>query len=89
MVKYYVESGSMKLRIFAESALEAALEAVAWWGERSEIAAQPGVECLGEEVRVRRNLASGEAKRYATVRLIAQNRRQSLTQVLADYLCAA
>lgn len=89
MLKYYVESGSLKLTIFAESTYEAALEAVAWWGDRGEMTGESYRGALAEEVRVRRSRHSGEARRYVTGRLVAQCKRQTLRQTLQELLCAA
>jgi hypothetical protein len=89
MLKYYVESGSLQLTIFAASTYEAALEAVHWWEERGELTGKSYRGSLAEEVRVRRSRTSGEARRYITGRLVAQHRRQSFRQMLQELLCAA
>jgi hypothetical protein len=89
MLKYYVESGSLQLTIFAESTYEAALEAVTWWEERGELTKQSYRGSLAEDVRVRRRRYGGEARRYHTGRLVAQSRRQTLRRTLQELLCAA
>lgn len=89
MLKYYVESGSLQLTIFAESTYEAALEAVAWWADRGELTGESYRGSLAEEVRVRRSRTSWEVRRYVTGRLVAHCRQQPFRQTLQELLCAA
>ena len=90
MLKYHVESGPLKITLFAESAYEAALEAVAWWGDRCDANGEPQHRnSLADEVRVSRDRQSGEAKRFVTLRLLAQSRGESLRKAWEQLLCAA
>lgn len=89
MTKYYVESGSLKLTIFAESAHEAAQEAVAWWGDRPRLTGESFTGALADEVRVRRSRTAQQIRRFATVRLKAQASSTSINELLAERWCAA
>lgn len=77
MIKYFVQSGPLKVIVVAEDAHDAALESVAWWGTRS------GRKCeaahrrdLAEEVWVSRSGFNHGGERFPTFDLLARLNRQ-------------
>ena len=92
MQSYEVQSGPLKIFILAETAYDAALEAVRWWDD-SASEARSGAEhraSLDPAVEVR--MAEGQARRtriartFATVNLLARAAGHSRSEVWSRLL---
>lgn len=84
MHQYVVQSGPLKITIIADCPREAALEAVACWEERNESAAvRPTL--IDPELSVRRR-GHRVLRHFSSVRMLAQLRRQSLTETWKEVL---
>jgi len=73
MSEYSVQSGPLKITIVAETAYDAALEAVRWWGRRTR---QNHRRALDEILAVRER-RERTAERFPTFNLLAEAEGQS------------
>lgn len=73
MHEFTVQSGPLKITIVAETAYDAAVEAVRWWGRR---AARNHRRSL-EEVLAVRQLGQRAAERFPTFNLLAEAEAES------------
>lgn len=72
MSKFQVQSGSLKITIVAETAYDAAMEAVAWWGDRtSTMARDEACPKLASDLVVKTE--KGRISRFPTYPLIARS----------------
>lgn len=80
MSQYIVYSGKLTIVVLAETAYDAAVEALQWWGERAcEInAGTDGAESLEPEMLVQRLGSSRRGARFATFEMLAHARGESL-----------
>lgn len=68
MFEFSVQSGPLKITIVAETAYDAALEAVRWWGRRTSRGHRRSLE----EVLAVREVGSRSQQRFATFNLLAK-----------------
>lgn len=87
MKSYFVQSGPLKITIVAPSAYDAAIEAVQWWGAgQSPEANADHRRNLDEQVEVRPERRSQQAKRFATFNLLARAEGEIPSQAWARLL---
>jgi hypothetical protein len=73
MKQYLVQSGPLKLTIVADSAYDAALEAVRWWDDPQPSAGESGHRAsLDAVIEVRPQQTSRPARRFPTFNLLAR-----------------
>jgi hypothetical protein len=73
MFEYSVQSGPLKITIVAETAYDAAVEAVRWWGRR----AKQNHRCSLDEVLAVRERGQRSAERFPTFNLLAEAEGQA------------
>jgi hypothetical protein len=76
MFEYTVKSGPLKITIVAETAYDAALEAVRWWGRRTQRHAADHRRALEEMLAVRQRGARQE-ERFPSFNLLAEAEGES------------
>lgn len=77
MVKYFVQSGPLKVVVVAEDAHDAALESVSWWGTRSGTRSEAAHRRdLAEDVWVSRSGFNHGGDRFTTFELLARLNHQ-------------
>jgi hypothetical protein len=72
MTQYNVQSGPLKITIIAETAYDAALEAVRWWGRRTSGKAASHRRALEEILAVRERGQRTREERFPTFNLLAE-----------------
>ena len=77
MNEFHVQSGPLKITIVAETAYDAALEAVRWWGRGTQVS-QSGHRRMLEEMLSVRSRSSGpksrtSEERFPTFNLLADD----------------
>lgn len=73
MFEYRVESGPLKITVVAETAYDAAVEAVRWWGHRTQRGANGHRESLDAALLVRgREGTTPVRERFPTFNLLAE-----------------
>jgi hypothetical protein len=72
MFEFQVQSGPLKITIVAETAYDAALEAVRWWGRRTAGGASNHRRTLEEILSVRQRGRSASDERFPTFNLLAE-----------------
>lgn len=77
MVKYFVQSGPLKVVVIAEDAHDAALESVSWWGTRDRRSGEAAHRRdLAEDVWVSRSGFNRGGDRFTTFELLARLNNQ-------------
>lgn len=77
MVKYFVQSGPLKVVVVAEDAHDAALESVSWWGTRNGVRGEAAHRRdLAEDVWVSRSGFNRTGDRFTTFELLARLNNQ-------------
>ena len=76
MTEYVVQSGSLKIVLVAETALEAAIEAVLRWGQGEPASADEHRAGFAERIVVQRG-SRGLERRFATFNVLAYARGES------------
>lgn len=72
MYEYHIQSGPLKITLVAETAYDAAVEAVRWWGRRTTQVANHRRN-LEAEIQVRGREGSARIReRFATFNLLAE-----------------
>lgn len=73
MAKYVVYSGKLTVVVLAETAYDAAVEALQWWGDRAleENAGRDGAQALEPELTVQRVGSTRRGARFATFEMLA------------------
>lgn len=97
MIEFRCQSGPLRITVIAETAHQAAMEAIAWWGPRSKRYryAKPGTDRLGNEHR--RSLDAvltvsevdadhGGIERFSTFELIAESEGRIASDAWNDLL---
>jgi len=75
MTQYVVHSGPLTVVISAETAYDAAIEALQWWGESPVIEAGENHRlCLDAELSVTRSGSNRRGARFSTFELLALSR---------------
>ena len=75
MTQYVVHSGSLTIAISAETAYDAAIEALQWWGDSPIIQANDECRlCLDPELSVTRPGSTRRGARFSTFELLALSR---------------
>jgi len=78
MTKFEVLSGPMSITVCAETAYDAAIEALQWWGDCTPaVQANDHRWSLAEEVTVRRVGSLRRGTRFATFEMIAHARGEN------------
>jgi hypothetical protein len=73
MYEYRIQSGPLKITLVAETAYDAAVEAVRWWGRRTS-PVQNHRRALEAEINVRGREGSARVcERFATFNLLAES----------------
>lgn len=72
MFEYSVQSGPLKITIVAETAYDAALEAVRWWGRRTKGGDTTHRRALEEILAVRERGQRSSEERFPTFNLLAE-----------------
>jgi hypothetical protein len=76
MHTYFVQSGPLKITIVADTAYDAALEAIRWWDAGDAVADNQSEarhrQCLDPAVEVRPDPKSRISRRFATFNLLAR-----------------
>ena len=87
MIKYFVQSGPLKVVVLAEDAHDAALESVAWWGtRRGEPREAAHRRDLAEDVWVSRHGFHQGGERFTTFNLLARINQQNPEQAWDNLL---
>ncbi|ADB17261.1 hypothetical protein Psta_2592 [Pirellula staleyi DSM 6068] len=85
MSKFQVQSGSLKITIVAETAYDAAMEAVAWWGDRtSNMNRDQDRPSLAADLVVKTE--KGRTSRFPTYPLVARSQGQAGRDAWASLL---
>ena len=78
MIKYFVQSGPLKVVVVAEDAHDAAMESVSWWGTRRGVKAERAHRRdLAEDVWVSESGFNRTGERFTTFDLLARLNNQA------------